>query len=153
MKLITIKPLDKSHVKVILEEIRTEPSSYSRNFTPYNWRDDSFLNAYLNKNKDQFYGIFINDFPVGLYLLRGMDAGYEIPSYSNWISQKHKGFGLATLAFKHAYTTCKLNRIKTIMVKMHPNNIKAREAMEKIGFSFNRNDVDSGEMIYHIEVK
>ncbi len=153
MKSITIKPLEKKHVEVILEEIRNEPLNYTKNFTPYNWSDDSFINAYLKKKKDQFYGIFINDLPVGFYMLRGMDAGYDIPSYSNWISEKHKGFGLASLAIKHAYIICKLNQIKTMMCKMHPKNNRAREYVEKFGFRYNRNDVNSGELIYHIEVE
>jgi ribosomal protein S18 acetylase RimI-like enzyme len=153
MKTITIKPLEKDHVNIILYELRSEPSNYSKNFTPYNWKDESFINAFLNKRKDQFCGIFINDLPVGFYMLRGMDAGYDIPSFSNWISEKHHGLGLASLAMRHAYTICKLNLIKTMMTKLHPNNTKGREFFEKFGFRFNRNDVNSGELIYHIRIQ
>jgi len=153
MKLISIKPLEKSNVDVVLEEIRNESSDYLKHFTPYNWRGVSFTNAVVNKEKDQFYGIFINDYPVGFYMLRGLDAGYDIPSYGVWISEKYNGFGLASLSLKHAYTICKVNGIKTIMLKVHPKNTIAKNMYEKFGFKFNRNDETSEDMIYHMDVR
>lgn len=153
MKIITIKPLRKNDVEIILEEIRNEPPDYLKNFTPYNWRNESFSKAFLIKKKDQFYGIFVNDFPVGFYMLRGIDAGYDIPSYGVWISEKHSGLGLASLSLKHAHTICKLNGIKTMMLKVHPNNTIAKNIYEKFGFKFNRKDNASEDMIYHIEIQ
>ena len=153
MKLITIKSLDKSNVELVLEEIRTESSDYLKHFTPYDWRDESFPNAVVNKKKDQFYGIFINDFPVGFYMLRGLDAGYDIPSYGVWISEKHNGLGLASLSLKLAYTTCKLNGIKTMMLKVHPTNTIAKGIYEKFGFRFKIKDKATEYMIYHVEIQ
>jgi ribosomal protein S18 acetylase RimI-like enzyme len=152
MKFVSIMPLHKSGVEEVLDIIRNESFDYLKHFTPYNWQDDSFVNAVNNKDKDQFYGIFINDYPVGFYMLRGLDAGYEIPSFAVWISEKHNGLGLASLALKHAYTICKLNGIKTMMLKVHPSNIIAKKMYERFGFKFNRKDVFSEDLIYHLNI-
>lgn len=152
MKSIIIKPLAKSDVEAILEEIRSESSDYMKNLNPYNWKDESFTNAVLHKKKDQFNGIFINNIPVGFSMLRGLDEGYDIPSYAVWISRKYHSFGLASLALNHAYTVCKINGIKTMMVKIHPKNIKCIKYHENFGFRYNRNDISSDHMIYHIEI-
>ena len=153
MKNLILKPLDKSSAYSLLMIIRNESREYMKYFTPYNWADESFLDAVANKSRDQFYGLFINKTPVGLYMLRGLDDGYEIPYYSNWISRNYKGFGLATLALKHAYTTCKLNGIKTMILKVHPNNTVAKNMYEKFGFRFYKNDVSLQDMIYRLEVQ
>lgn len=153
MKVMTINPLVKSNVELVLNMIRTESSDYLKHFTPYNWRDQSFINAVVKSEKDQFYGFFVDDIPVGFYMLRGLDAGYEIPSYSVWISEKYKGLGLASLSLRHAYTICKLNGIKTMMLKVHPNNTIAKKMYEKFGFRFNRKDASSEDLIYHLEMQ
>lgn len=152
MKFISIIPLSTSNVEGILEKIRDESLVYIKHFTPYNWQDESFVNAVNNRNKDQFYGIFINDSPVGFYMLRGLDNGYNIPSYAVWISETHKGLGLASLSLKHAYTFCKLNGIETMMLKVHPNNTIAKKMYEKFGFRFDRKDESSEDLIYHLEL-
>lgn len=152
MKFASIMPLYENNIKGVLEIIRKESLEYLKHFTPYNWQDKSLIYAVNNKEKDQFYGIFINNTPVGFYMLRGLDAGFEIPSFAVWISEKHNGLGLASLALKHAYTICKLNGIKTMMLKVHPSNIIAKKMYERFGFKFNRKDEFSEDLIYHLNI-
>lgn len=152
MKSVTIQALETRSAEIVLEAIRSESSEYLKHFTPYYWEDESFIKAIAKKKEDQFNGIFINDIPVGFYMLRGIDDGYVIPSYSVWISEKTQGLGLASLSLKHAFTVCKLNGIKTMMLKVHPDNTIAKRIYEKFGFKYNRDDHTSEDMIYHIQI-
>ena len=93
--------------------------------------------------------MFLNEELIGFYMLRGFDEGYETPSYGVWISSKHANKGLSTLTLYHAFAFCKLNRIKTLMLKVHPDNSTAKNLYEKLGFKQTGIDERIKHLIYH----
>jgi len=98
--------------------------------------------------RDKYFGIFISDNLAGFYMLRGFDEGYEVPSYGVWISDKYSRMGLSTLTLQHAITFCRINSIKKIMLKVHPENVVAKNIYESFGFKEEGIDQKNSNLIY-----
>ena len=81
-------------------------------------------------------------------MLRGFDDGYEIPSYGVWVSSKFSNQGLSTLTLYHSFAFCKLNGIKTLMLKVHPENKIAKDLYESQGFKITGFDENNDNFIY-----
>lgn len=82
-------------------------------------------------------------------MLRGFDEGYSVPSYGVWISENYSNKGLSTFTLQHAISFCKLNSIKKIMLKVHPDNVSAKHIYEKHGFKQTGVDPKIHHLIYH----
>jgi L-amino acid N-acyltransferase YncA len=80
-------------------------------------------------------------------MLRGLDQGYDIPSYGVMISQKHSNKGFGKLTLYHAIAYCKLNGIKILMLKVHPDNLYAKKMYLDLGFEHTGTDERIGHLV------
>jgi RimJ/RimL family protein N-acetyltransferase len=69
-------------------------------------------------------------------MLRGFDGGHERPSFGVYVSERFANHGLGTLALQYVLSWCRLNKIASIMLKVHPENQHARHIYEQTGFEF-----------------
>ena len=148
-KNIEIKELLSEQASTLSALILNAPEDYSKYFIPFSFEDYSIKKIINDAVNDKYFGIFINDELAGFYMLRGFDEGYEVPSYGVWISDKDSGLGLSKLTLQHAITFCKLNGIKKIMLKVHPDNTIAKNIYENFGFVQDGFDNNNGNYIYH----
>ena len=147
---LEIKELTTEHASIFSKRLSGESKEYLQHFIPFTEYSEEFIKKILSEKKsDKYFGLFLNDDIVGFYMLRGFDAGYEIPSYGVWISSKFANKGLFTLTLYHAFSFCKLNNIKTLMLKVHPENTVAKKLYEKFGFVKIGIDEKIGHLIYH----
>ena len=147
---LEIKELTLEHSLIFSKRLLEESKEYLKHFIPFAENSETFIRKILSQKKsDKYFGLFLKDDIVGFYMLRGFDAGYEIPSYGVWISSKYSNKGLSTLTLFHAFSFCKLNNIKTLMLKVHPENIVAKKLYEKFGFKQVGIDEKIGHLIYH----
>lgn len=129
--------------------ILSAPKDYTKYFTPFSFEEDSIKKLINNAIKDKYFGIFVDEFLVGFYMLRGFDEGFEIPSYGVWISEKFSGMGLSKVTLEHAITFCKMHNIKKVMLKVHPENIVAKNIYEKFGFKQEGIDQKNSNLIFY----
>lgn len=148
MKEILIKKLGSESAKEISDLLQKENSEYSKYFIPFEFDFQTISNRMRNLHYDTFWGIYVNGKLAGFYMLRGFDEGYEIPSYGVWISKEFSGKGLSKLTLQHAISYCKLNQIKEIMLKVHPDNVIAKKIYEDFGFIKTGVDVRNNNLIY-----
>lgn len=147
---LEIKELTAEHSAVLSSKLSTETEEYLKYFIPFPDYSEDYLNKILTTKKaDKYFGLFVNNELAGFYMLRGFDTGYEIPSYGVWISSEYSNKGLSTLTLYHAFSFCKLNNIKTLMLKVHPENVVAKRLYEKLGFIKSGVDEKIGHLIYH----
>jgi len=149
---IEIKILDNSFAKMLCDELSTESKEYLKYFTPFEFTYSSIEKIFGEAREDKYFGIFINNNLAGFYMLRGFDEGYEIPSYGVWISSKYANLGLSTLTLYHAFAFCKLNGIKKLMLKVHPENSAAKNLYESLGFLKTGLDEKNENFIYHKKI-
>jgi ribosomal-protein-alanine N-acetyltransferase len=98
-------------------------------------------------------GFFIDGNLVGFFMLRGWDAGYEIPSYGIVIDQDFTGYGFAKLSLEYSKTLCLLRGTKKIMLKVHVDNIRAEEIYKKAGFFQTGFDIENKNKIYCFDLQ
>ena len=129
--------------------LASAPAAYSRFFIPFAFDLDSVSGVLRKAKKDVFYSVKVNNDWAGFYMLRGFDQGYRVPAYGVWIAPQYKNCGLAALTLAHAFSICKLNRIATMMLKVHPENTAALKLYERMGFARTGIDPKNGHFIYH----
>lgn len=147
-KNIEIKELLSNQTSTLSSLILSALKDYTKYFTPFSFEEDSIKNILNDVVNDKYFGIFVDDELVGFYMLRGFDEGYEVPSYGVWISDKFSGLGLSKLTLQHAITFCKVNGIKKIMLKVHPDNKIAKNIYENFGFKPEGIDEKNSNLIY-----
>jgi RimJ/RimL family protein N-acetyltransferase len=148
-EIIEIKILDHSFAQILSFELSKESKEYLKYFTPFDFSFSSLEKVLTKSKNDKYFGIFVNNSLAGFYMLRGFDEGYEIPSYGVWISSKFSNRGLSALTLHHAFAFCKLNGIKILLLKVHPENVVAKKLYESLGFVKIGVDERNGNFIYH----
>jgi len=149
---LEIKKLTADQSEQLALLLQSEDKEYSKYFIPFLYDIETISGILSKAIKDQFYGIYVKNGIAGFYMLRGFDEGYSVPSYGVWISEKYSNKGLSTFTLQHALSICKLNSIKKIMLKVHPDNIAARHIYEKHGFIQTGIDSKIHHLIYHKDI-
>jgi RimJ/RimL family protein N-acetyltransferase len=146
---IEIHKLTKDDATSLSILLRSADKEYSKYFTPFSFDIES-INNILNKAiKNVYFGIYVETDLAGFYMLRGFDEGFETPSYGVWISPDFSRIGLAALTLRHCIAVCKLNGIKKVMLKVHPDNLAAKLLYEGWGFVQTGVDHKNRHLIYH----
>jgi RimJ/RimL family protein N-acetyltransferase len=146
---LEIIELSTKHAPVLAKKLSEESEEYIKHFIPFDFSESSIKKILSEKKLDKYFGLFINNELIGFYMLRGLDKGYEVPSYGVWISSKYANMGLSTLTLYHAFSFCKINKIKTLMLKVHPDNSIAKNLYEKFGFKQTGIDERIKHLIYY----
>lgn len=136
----------------LYEMFNAASPDYSRYFTPFDLSLPTIQTVLEKAKQDHFYGIRAGTALVGFFMLRGFDEGYKIPGFGVWISESCQGLGLSTLAIHFCCAVCRLNGVSELMLKVYPDNIKARHLYEKLGFTFKDIDVRNGNLVYFKEL-
>jgi len=147
-KNIEIKEFQSDQASTLSALILNTPKDHTKYFTPFSFDEVSIKKMIDSAVRDKYFGIFISDNLAGFYMLRGFDEGYEVPSYGVWISDKYSRMGLSTLTLQHAITFCRINSIKKIMLKVHPENVVAKNIYESFGFKEEGIDQKNSNLIY-----
>lgn len=145
---LELKKLNIKNAEELTDLLQSSDEEYTKYFIPFKYDLPTISNILKNKNKDQYYGIYFNSVLIGFYMLRGFDAGYDIPSYGVWISKEYSSKGISKFTLQHAISICKLNNIKRIMLKVHPDNLTAKKIYEDFGFVNEGVDGKIGHLIY-----
>ncbi len=150
---LEIKKISAAQAKELSDLLLQSDREYSKYFIPFQFDVES-VSAVLNKAvNDMYYGIYANSKLVGFYMLRGWDAGYEIPSYGVWIAENYSSKGLSKLTLHHALSVCRINNIKKLMLKVHPDNLVAKKLYEDFEFIYQKVDEKIGHLIYYKDIK
>jgi len=149
IKSIEIRELKVDHIPHLVQRLLEESTEYLQHFTPFDFSEQEFQIILTSAINDKYFGIFCDDELIGFYMLRGFDEGYEIPSYGVVILSKFSNLGISKLTLYHAFSLCKINKIKRLMLKVHPENKYAKKLYESMGFEKTGFDKQNGNFIYH----
>jgi ribosomal protein S18 acetylase RimI-like enzyme len=162
MKHVTIRVLAPHDAEVLSSALLSSPPDYMRFFHPFDFGVAS-VRRQLEKGKlDTFFGLQTESAGerelAGFYMMRGLDEGYPQPMYGVYVAHKYWGKGLARLTLVHAEIFCALNNYERILLKVHPDNVRAKKLYESVGFHFLREESISHEHVLckelqHVETK
>ncbi|HEG43168.1 MAG TPA: N-acetylneuraminate synthase [Phycisphaerales bacterium] len=119
-----------------LSEMFTQGSAeYGKFFTPFDSYDQCHLAGIIGEAKrDRYWGMRCGKRLAGFFMLRGFDEGYERPSFGAYVSETFANNGLGKQALQYALNWCRLNKISSVMLKVHPDNKLAIGIYEQAGF-------------------
>ena len=146
---LELKKLNIENAKELTDLLQGSDDEYTKYFIPFKYDLQTISSILSTAIKDQFYGIYFDHKLIGFYMLRGFDAGYEIPSYGVWISKDYSSKGISKFTLQHAISVCKLNNLKKLMLKVHPDNLTAKKIYEDFGFVNVGIDTKIGHLIYY----
>jgi len=125
--------------------------TYRRYFSPFAF-DETSVAAILKERKcDVFWGLYAGDRMIGFFMLRGWDAGYDVPSLGALFDEDFRGFGLMALTVELSKVICLLRGATQVMYKAHPDNIPSRSAA-RLGFTEAGVDPVTQHLIYRLDL-
>jgi len=95
---------------------------------------EALRSVFLSAKLDRYWAIYIEDMFVGLFMLRGFDAGYSAPAFGVMIKRAFRGAGLGRLALQYAEAWCRLHKVETLMLTVSQENRRALALYEACGF-------------------
>jgi len=145
LKISTIKPTDAPALSYLLSADAQGDRQY---FVPFDTAPESLSTRLASARRDCYWGIFEGTRLVGMFMARGLDEGFAIPSFGVYIAQSFSRRGLSKLALQYTISWCLLNGITDLMLSVHPDNVYARRVYEAAGFEFTNQSSKLGHWIY-----
>lgn len=150
-KSLIIRPLDAGDAASVSDFMRSQPPEYTKFFYAFS-SDEAQLAEILSAYREDVYsGVFWRENLVGIFMLRGWDAGFEVPSFGVLIDEKYRGGAFMRLTLDTAKLICRLSGAKRLMAKIHPDNVSPRGA-SRLGLRRTGVEESTGNIIYHLEL-
>lgn len=144
-----IRPLSPEDAPELAVRLTADGPEYTRHFQPFPFDAISLRKTICQVKRDRFWGIFVDSALAGFFMLRGFDAGFLIPSYGVYISKPFSRKGLSTFALQFVLSWCRLQSIRTLMLKCHPGNRRALKLYRAYGFEERGIDPTNDNLIFH----
>ena len=152
MNSLSVTLLSARDAEALSKLLESGGESYSKYFHPFSFDAGSLEKILSGLKKDKFWGIYIDNALIGLFMLRGLDAGFPIPSYGVYVAKEYSCKGLSSLTLHFITAWCKLNSIEKVMIKVHPENYTAKRIYEKSGAVPAGIDPKNANLIYYLSV-
>jgi len=145
----TLEPEDAPTLAMMLQ---SQPTTYLQYFIPFRFEEATVQGILQQANRDVYMGIFWQHELAGFFMLRGWDAGYDVPAYGVVIAHAFRGHGLGRLSLELSKTICRLRQVRRIMLKVHPDNLAAKYIYEMAGFMPTGVDPQNHNLIYRYDL-
>lgn len=148
---IVTRPLQIEDAAAISSLLKSQPPEYSRFFYAFSSDEAAISKILAEREKDVYSGMYWQERMVGFFMLRGWDAGYEVPSFGVLVDEQYRGRGFMPLALDIAKLICRLCGAPRLMAKIHPDNVSARGA-RRLGLVQTGVEAETGNLIYHLDL-
>ncbi len=147
----TIRPLRVEDAAAVSGLLRSQPPEYARFFYAFGSGEEEIARLLAARERDVYSGMFWRDELAAVFMLRGWDAGYEVPSFGVLVDVKHRGRAFMRISLDVAKLICRLSGAKRLMAKIHPDNVSPRGA-RRLGLVQTGTEDETGNIIYHLEL-
>lgn len=148
---LTIRPLLVEDARQVSALLRAQPPDYARFFYAFSFDEAEIARILGGRKLDVYSGMFWQGRLIGFFMLRGWDAGYDVPSYGVLIDQKFRGGQFMRLSLEIAKLISRLSGATRLMAKIHPDNISPRGA-RRLGFVQTGVEAETGNVVYRLEL-
>ena len=106
----------------------------TRQFNPFPLDDETARKITHEARNDLYFIAFHDEKIVGLCMLRGMDLGYDAPSFGVLVHREHRGHGLGTKMTRFALQQALKLGFKRVRLSVYSSNQEAMRLYSFIGF-------------------
>lgn len=149
-KSLSIRSLDAADAAALSAFLRAQSAEYLRFFYAFGSEERAIAEMLAKSELDVYSGVFWQVNLVGVFFLRGWDAGYEIPSFGVLIDEKYRGKAFLALTVDAAKLICRLSGVRHFMVKIHPDNAALRN-VHRMGFYQTGVEESTGNAIFRLD--
>lgn len=146
-----MRPLVVEDAAAVSELLRAQPPEYARFFYAFGFEEEAVRRVLAARVKDNYSGIFWRGELACFFMLRGWDAGYEVPSFGVLVDVKHRGRAFMRIALDVSKLICRLTGAPRLMAKIHPDNVSPRGA-RRLGLVQTGFEEETGNVVYHIDL-
>jgi RimJ/RimL family protein N-acetyltransferase len=147
----TIRPLGVEDAGAVSGLLRAQPPEYARFFYAFGAGEEEIARILAARERDVYSGIFWRGELAAVFMLRGWDAGYDVPSFGVLVDVRHRGRAFMRISLDVAKLVCRLSGATRLMAKIHPDNVSPRGA-RRLGFVQTGVEAESGNVVYHMEL-
>ncbi|MCP9493845.1 MAG: GNAT family N-acetyltransferase [Pyrinomonadaceae bacterium MAG19_C2-C3] len=148
---IVLLPLAVNDASKLSAFLRAQSPVYMQYFNPFAF-DEATISGILNDaRRDIFQGVFRDGELIGMMMIRGWDAGFDIPSLGLIIGEDYRGKDLMRICVDAMKEICREHGSSRVMYKSHPANPPAPGAA-RMGFRQIGVDPQTGYLIFHCEI-
>ena len=104
-------------------------------FQPFRFNEKT-ISKILTAKEDIYCFIWDKEKIIGIFMLRGFDEGYEIPSLGMIVHPDYRNRGIGTFGMNALIEICKELKCKKIRLTVDKGNDIAKKMYEKAGFKF-----------------
>lgn len=148
---LTIRALGVEDAAAVSGLLRAQPPEYARFFYAFGRGEEEIARVLAARERDVYSGMFWRGELAAVFMLRGWDAGYEVPSFGVLVDAKRRGRAFMRIALDVAKLTCRLSGATRLMAKIHPDNVSPRGA-RRLGFVQTGVEAETGNVVYHMEL-
>ncbi len=148
---LTIRPLLPEDAEAVSEMLRAQSPEYARFFYAFSYDVSEIRKVIDGRKRDVFAGMYWQNRLAAVFMLRGWDAGYDVPSFGVFVAEEHRGGAFMRVSLDVAKLICRLSGARRLMAKIHPDNVSPRGA-RRLGFLQTDVEVDTGNVIYHMDL-
>jgi hypothetical protein len=148
---LSIRALGVEDAAAVSGLLRAQPPEYVRFFYAFGFGEEEIARVLDARKRDVYSGIFWRGELACFFMLRGWDAGYEVPSFGVLVDVKHRGRAFMRIALDVSKLICRLTGAPRLMAKIHPDNVSPRGA-RRLGLVQTGLESETGNVIYHIDL-
>lgn len=147
----TIRPLRVEDAGLVSALLRAQPPEYARFFYAFGSGEEEIARILSGRVRDVYSGMFWRGRLACVFMLRGWDAGFDVPSFGVLVDERQRGRAFMRISLDVAKLICRLSGAPRLMAKIHPDNVSPRGA-RRLGLVQTGVEVETGNVIYHIEL-
>lgn len=148
---LIIRPLQVADAKDVSEMLSAQSPEYARFFYAFSFDAKEIEKILSGRKRDVYSGMYWQGRLVAVFMLRGWDAGYEVPSFGVLVAENQRGRAFMKIALEMAKLICRLSGAPRLMAKIHPDNVSPRGA-RRLGLIQTGVENGTGNLIYHLEL-
>jgi ribosomal protein S18 acetylase RimI-like enzyme len=127
-------PADADALTMFFGEVAADPTA--DRFHPHAFTAQAARTIAEHQGRDLYLGQFLGDKLVGYGMLRGWDAGYDIPSLGIYLSPGARGLGLARTLMEDLHHWARKSGAQKVRLKVYRDNVRAMTLYERLGYVF-----------------
>ena len=134
MEAVLLGPADREALASLFATIAADPAG--ARFHPHPFTDEEATRICLRAGRDAYLALREAGRLVAYGMLRGWDAGYEVPSLGIYVAPEARGRGVARRMMEALHDAARERGARAIRLRVYDDNLPARRLYESLGYEF-----------------
>jgi RimJ/RimL family protein N-acetyltransferase len=147
-----LRPLTPADAAIAAGLLAGQPAEYLRFFHVFGADEDAIAEILAARERDVYSGIFRGNALICLFMLRGWDEGFDIPSFGLVVAADCRGREVLTVALEAAKLISRFAEARRMMCKVHPENVAGTRGALRLGFVPASEEPGTGNVVYYLDL-